>query len=158
MGNNEYWPVNRSIGNIHNNIHWAHDNGLVLLGFLPTPTSKWYLLYLIHLLRSYEVHQWCEVLSLLASTIPHHTCSNSWWSQRIDDHSSGHPVPRWPLLLSYLYFWPIHWGLYRAGIASQHCPDVVPKVSHYSLPEHNYSCYMLPTSSLPLAPSMLVTH
>ena len=33
-GNNEYWPIYLSIGNIHNNIWRAHRNGIVMLGFL----------------------------------------------------------------------------------------------------------------------------
>jgi hypothetical protein len=33
-GNNEYWPVYLSIGNIHNNVRRAHRNGVVVLGFL----------------------------------------------------------------------------------------------------------------------------
>jgi len=33
-GNNEYWPIYLSIGNIHNNIRRAHQNGIVVLGFL----------------------------------------------------------------------------------------------------------------------------
>ena len=33
-GNNEYWPVYLSIGNIHNNVRRAHRSGVVLLGFL----------------------------------------------------------------------------------------------------------------------------
>lgn len=32
-GNNEYWPIYLSIGNIHNNTRRAHRNGVVLLGF-----------------------------------------------------------------------------------------------------------------------------
>ena len=39
-GNNEYWPVYISIGNIHNNVWRAHQDGLVLLRFLPIPKSK----------------------------------------------------------------------------------------------------------------------
>jgi Plavaka transposase len=38
-GNNEYWPVYMSIGNIHNNVRRAHRNGVVLLGFLAIPKS-----------------------------------------------------------------------------------------------------------------------
>lgn len=38
-GNNEYWPVYLSIGNIHNNVRRAHRNGLVLLAFLAIPKS-----------------------------------------------------------------------------------------------------------------------
>jgi Plavaka transposase len=38
-GQNEYWPVYLSIGNLHNNVRRAHRNGLVLLGFLAIPKS-----------------------------------------------------------------------------------------------------------------------
>lgn len=40
-GNNQYWPVYLSIGNIHNNVRRAHRNGVVLLGFLPIPKGKY---------------------------------------------------------------------------------------------------------------------
>jgi hypothetical protein len=36
-GNNKYWPLYGSIGNIHNNIRRAHGSGLVLIGFLAIP-------------------------------------------------------------------------------------------------------------------------
>jgi len=39
-GQTEYWPLYISIGNIHNNIHCGHGNGLVLVGFLAIPKSK----------------------------------------------------------------------------------------------------------------------
>ena len=39
-GQNEYWPVYLSIGNIHNNICHAHRNSVVLLGFLAIPKHK----------------------------------------------------------------------------------------------------------------------
>jgi Plavaka transposase len=39
-GQNEYWPIYLSIGNIHNNVRRAHRNGVALLGFLSTPKSK----------------------------------------------------------------------------------------------------------------------
>jgi hypothetical protein len=38
-GNNEYYPLYLSIGNIHNNVRRAHRNGLVLLAFLAIPKS-----------------------------------------------------------------------------------------------------------------------
>jgi hypothetical protein len=40
-GQNEYWPLYGSIGNIHNNIRRAHGSGLVLLGFLAIPKSMY---------------------------------------------------------------------------------------------------------------------
>ncbi|KAH9979853.1 hypothetical protein BGW80DRAFT_1556544 [Lactifluus volemus] len=39
-GNNEYWPIYMSIGNICNNIRRAHRNGVVLLGFFAIPKSE----------------------------------------------------------------------------------------------------------------------
>jgi hypothetical protein len=44
-GNNEYWPVYLSIGNIHNNVRRAHRNGVVLLGFLAIPKSAYLILH-----------------------------------------------------------------------------------------------------------------
>ena len=46
-GQNEYWPVYLSIGNIHNNIH---RNGVVLLGFLAIPKRKSPLYWLFSIL------------------------------------------------------------------------------------------------------------
>ena len=39
-GHTQYWPVYLSIGNIHNNVRRAHQNGLVLLGFLAIPKGQ----------------------------------------------------------------------------------------------------------------------
>jgi hypothetical protein len=41
-GDNEYWPLYGSIGNIHNNMRWAHGAGLVLIGFLAIPKGFLY--------------------------------------------------------------------------------------------------------------------
>ncbi|KAH9011095.1 hypothetical protein EDB83DRAFT_2322269 [Lactarius deliciosus] len=39
-GNNAYWPVCLSIGNIHNNVRRVHRNGVILLGFLAIPKTS----------------------------------------------------------------------------------------------------------------------
>lgn len=39
-GQNEYYPLYLSIGNIHNNVRRAHRNGVVLIGFLAIPKSE----------------------------------------------------------------------------------------------------------------------
>jgi Plavaka transposase len=41
-GQNEYYPVYLSIGNVRNNVRRAHRNALVLLGFLAIPKSKYF--------------------------------------------------------------------------------------------------------------------
>lgn len=47
-GNNEYWPVYGSIGNIHNNVRRAHGGGLVLIAFLSIPKSIHFSKYTFH--------------------------------------------------------------------------------------------------------------
>jgi hypothetical protein len=39
-GNNKYYPLYMSTGKIHNNTHYAHCNGIVLVGFLAILKSK----------------------------------------------------------------------------------------------------------------------
>ncbi|KAF8257336.1 hypothetical protein EI94DRAFT_1774510 [Lactarius quietus] len=39
-GQNEYYPLYLSIGNVHNNVRHAHRNAVVLLGLLAIPKSK----------------------------------------------------------------------------------------------------------------------
>jgi hypothetical protein len=38
-GHNEYYPLYASIGNVHNDVCWAHQNAIVLIGFLTIPKS-----------------------------------------------------------------------------------------------------------------------
>ena len=44
-GDNEYYPLYMSIGNIHNNVRCAHHNGVILVGFLAIPKSQFILLH-----------------------------------------------------------------------------------------------------------------
>jgi hypothetical protein len=39
-GQNEFWPLYGSIGNIHNNVRRAHGEGLVLIDFLAIPKGN----------------------------------------------------------------------------------------------------------------------
>jgi hypothetical protein len=39
-GNNEFWPLYGSVGNIHNNMRRAHGAGLVLITFLAIPKGN----------------------------------------------------------------------------------------------------------------------
>ena len=47
MGNNKFCPLYALIGNIHNNIHCGHGSGLVLVGFLAIPKSKYMLVLFV---------------------------------------------------------------------------------------------------------------
>lgn len=48
-GNNEYYPLYLTPGNVFNNVRRAHRNALVIVGFLAIPKSMWnnYLGFLI---------------------------------------------------------------------------------------------------------------
>jgi hypothetical protein len=50
-GNNEYYPLYASIGNIRNNVRRAHRDALVIIGFLAIPKSMYVhiLNFIIHL-------------------------------------------------------------------------------------------------------------
>lgn len=39
-GNNEFYPLYLSIGNVHNNVRQAHQDALILIAFLAIPKSK----------------------------------------------------------------------------------------------------------------------
>lgn len=39
-GQNEYYPLYLSIGNVQNHMRRAHKNALVVVGFLPIPKGK----------------------------------------------------------------------------------------------------------------------
>jgi len=39
-GNNKYYPLYASIGNVHNNVHRAHRGAVTLITFLAIPKSK----------------------------------------------------------------------------------------------------------------------
>ena len=40
-GQNDYYPLYLSIGNVHNNTRHAHRNALVLVAFLAIPKSRY---------------------------------------------------------------------------------------------------------------------
>lgn len=46
-GNNEYYPLYMSIGNVHNTVRRGHQDAVVIIGFLAIPKSK-----------SYPVHEY----------------------------------------------------------------------------------------------------
>ena len=40
-GNNEFYPLYASVGNVHNNVRRAHRNAVAVIGFLAIPKSSW---------------------------------------------------------------------------------------------------------------------
>lgn len=47
-GNNEYYPLYMSISNVHNTVRHAHQDAIVVIGFLAIPKSK----FICHELRN----------------------------------------------------------------------------------------------------------
>jgi hypothetical protein len=47
-GQNEYYPLYVSIGNVHNSVRRAHCNAVALVGFLAIPKSPLSLVYFCH--------------------------------------------------------------------------------------------------------------
>lgn len=41
-GQNDYYPLYLSIGNVHNNVRRAHRDAVVVIGFLAIPKSTYY--------------------------------------------------------------------------------------------------------------------
>jgi Plavaka transposase len=49
-GQNEFWPLYMSIGNVHNRVRRAHGNAVALIAFLSISKSKYYSLASVNLL------------------------------------------------------------------------------------------------------------
>ncbi|KIL00125.1 hypothetical protein PAXRUDRAFT_8417 [Paxillus rubicundulus Ve08.2h10] len=58
-GQNDYWPVYLSIGNVHNNVRRAHRGAVALLPFLATPKGPYIADYPEQVLISGIVQNWC---------------------------------------------------------------------------------------------------
>ena len=67
-GNNEYWPVYGSIGNIHNNVRRAHGSGLVLIAFLSIPKSIY--LFFKYIFQSFNNFSFSRQLTFSKSRLP----------------------------------------------------------------------------------------
>lgn len=49
-GQNEYYPLYLSIGNVRNHMRHAHKNALVVVGFLPIPKGRDPVIFSLHLI------------------------------------------------------------------------------------------------------------
>jgi len=90
-GDNEYYPLYLSIGNIRNNVRRAHRNGVVLVGFLAIPKSKLPFTLLrtpfMYFGSREEVRQRCEVQKIPSSTLPFIACSYTRVSETRHDQT-----------------------------------------------------------------------
>ena len=63
-GQHEYHPIYLSIGNLHNHFRRAHNDGLVLIGFLPIPKGRYFILLETLSLMSSQVHEGTPIMTL----------------------------------------------------------------------------------------------
>ena len=109
-GQNDYYPLYLSIGNVHNSVRCAHHNALVLIGFLAQPKSTLtcikylpcrviYLLYLVHI--SYNLFPSCcqRCTTQIVLTMCYHTQNNYFL------------LIYWVFQLYLLPYYTIHQGL-----------------------------------------------
>ena len=132
-GQNEYYPLYASIGNIHNNVRRAHCNGLVLIGFLAIPKSN-----IVFLIRCFlhspfdcsrqKVFRRCYLPKIPSSALSPITCNDSRHSQTRHDNSRSCTLSRWSFSTSYIWTWTIYCRLSRAGPSRMHRPGLVSKV------------------------------
>ena len=133
-GNNEYWPLYLSIGNIHGNVRHAHQNGLVLLGFLAIPKSECNSIA-FHIYRSSfwcseeRICKWCRFSQVLPPTVSFIPCQNSQACQARNDNTQGGSLSWWSLQTCNLQSWSLHHWLPRASTTCMHRTGVVSKVS-----------------------------
>jgi hypothetical protein len=50
-GQNDYYPLYLSIGNITNRVRWAHEDGVIAIGFLAIPKGVFAPHLFYHILR-----------------------------------------------------------------------------------------------------------
>ena len=136
-GNNEYWPIYLSIGNIHNNVQCAHQDGLVLLGFLAVPKSKskvvmYHGLLLIIMLSQQKAFWWCWLSQIPPPVVPFLPCQNSQASQVWNDNTQGRTLSQWPLQACHLWAWTLHCRLSQTSPSGLHHTRLVCKVSSLS--------------------------
>ncbi|KAL0957459.1 hypothetical protein HGRIS_001256 [Hohenbuehelia grisea] len=106
-GQNEYYPLYLSIGNIHNTTRRAHRDGVVLVGFLAIPKTD-------------KEHANSTAFRKYRRQLFHSSLSYILQSLRHDD-PRGLALSRRPLLARNLRAWPIHSGLSGASSACLHC-------------------------------------
>ena len=133
-GNNEFWPLYMSIGNVHNRVRRAHGNAVVLIGFLCIPKSKHFSrssvnLLPIYLFNSGQGTRWKQGLSKFSATDVSQIASrDSFLPRRRHDSSRSSPVSGRPFSTCYIWAWTLHRGLPRASSSHMRRSELVPKV------------------------------
>ena len=109
-GNNEYWPIYMSIGNIHNSTQQAHQNGMYCTSwFSYVSFGIKYLLISNDLAASQETRCWLpQIPEVLLTTISYNTHENIWAVQAFDVEARGCALCWWSFLPSHIWDWLLY--------------------------------------------------
>lgn len=134
-GQNEYWPLYISIGNIRNNVRRAHRGGVALLGFLSIPKSRIFraLISLLTLINQNISQQ--EILrrrsfpQVQAPTFPYLTLEDPRAPQSGNDNAGSCPLSGRPFPPRDLWSGTVHRRLSRTSTSCMYRSRLVCKVS-----------------------------
>ena len=132
-GNNEYWPIYMSIGNIHNNTWRSHRNGVVLLGFHAIPkcaASIWGCRFNSNsLIFSREAGCRLRKIPKIPPTIiPCNAHEDTSTAEASDVETRGCTMCRWSLPPGDIWDWSIYCGLSWTMPALRYCSRMVSEV------------------------------
>ena len=133
-GQHDYYPLNLSVGNLHNMARRVHKNGVKLIAFLAMPKSK--LRELISMLffdiiyTSYK-GTCCNtsIPQIPSPAIPSFFVQDTQAVASIHVQMENFMICRWLFSAGHLHARTLHCRLQRTSAAIMHCVQFVPKVS-----------------------------
>ena len=134
MGNNKYYPVYLSIGNIHNNVRHAHRDGIAIVAFLTLPKSEFLwdiLVFNICLTRLYSYETTLEESSFPKfpkTALPYVIVTHLTVVETRNDNTWCRSLLWWTLQASCIWYRPEYCRLPRASASLSHRAGLVPQV------------------------------
>lgn len=131
-GQNEFWPLYMSLGNLHNRVRRARGDSVVLIGFLSIPKSK--LVYLLvhtanRWIFSRQRARWIRAVpQFQAASVPRISHWNIFIARTCHVKAGGSTLPRWAFSACHIRHGPVHRGLPWTSPPRLYCSELVRKV------------------------------
>ena len=130
-GQNEYYPLYGSIGNVHNTVHRAHQDVLGLVGLLSIPKSKFLslLLYIEHSC----IKKWTENIVMIPISVNSavdffiHRYNDPWTPTIWYDNSWSLQMLWWAFSVYHLWFRTLYCWLSRTSVVGLYFLSVVDR-------------------------------
>lgn len=135
MGQNDFYPLYLSIGNVRNIVRRAHWNAVALIGFLAIPKSKSskfinvFGSYLSGTHQQQKTEHWSTLLQIQEGAFSYCTHSDPWEPEAWHDCAQGCMMCRWSLLACHIQHWTLHCRLQEASRPCRNCLWMVQQVS-----------------------------